>query len=226
MSAPKAASIILPSDTGNSGKNMRTETRVISGTTVHEQFVVPVPALTITGTYWASLDAQSIQTSAQNGTATGFFWLQNPVASTVTVLMQGISVDIGASSATVAASSPTLSWTKFTFSGTASGPSITPLPTATGSTAAQAIPRTAATGMTIALVSELTHYTVPAILTAVGIYGDVKIALVEAPQAYTRGQFLELAPGEGLVCYQSTNGSATDPRIFGITHRWMEIDLS
>lgn len=227
MPAPIATFIKLPDDSANSGKMIRAESKSISGSTVLEQFTVPVHALTITGNYWISTNANAIVQSAHNGTSTGFFWFQNPVASTVTALLREISVDISANAATVATSAPSISFTKFTFTGTASGSSITSLPYATGTTASQMICRTAVTGMTVTLVAQVSQYTCPAILTAVGSYGESeRLTLVESPQAWVRGQSLELAPGEGLVCYQSTGGSATDPRLFGLTLRWLEIDLS
>jgi hypothetical protein len=37
---PAASSIILPVDTGNTGKQVRTQTRTVGGNTVHEQFFV------------------------------------------------------------------------------------------------------------------------------------------------------------------------------------------
>lgn len=40
MASPIASKIILPSDTGNTGKNVRTQTRVVGADTVHEHFFV------------------------------------------------------------------------------------------------------------------------------------------------------------------------------------------
>ena len=226
MPAPLTTFIQLPSDSTNSGKKLRAESKVISGNTVLEQFVVPVPGVTVTGHYWADTSAIAVVQTAQNATSTGAIWLQNPVASTITGLIRSIDIDISATAATVSVTAPTISFSKFTFSGTASGATITALPYQTGLTANQLIARTAVTGMTVSLVAQLAHYQVPAIVTAVGIYGGVNHVLVESPQAYVRGQFLEIAPGEGLVVYQSTGGTASDPRVYGVNIRWMEIDLS
>jgi hypothetical protein len=226
MPAPLTTFIQLPSDSTNSGKMLRAESKVIAAQTVLEQFVVPVHALTVTGNYWSDPGPFAVIAGTQNGTSTGSFWLQNPVASTVTVLLKNVSIDVSANAATAAPTAPYISFQKFTFSGTASGASITSLPYATGTTASQAIMRTAVTGMTVTLVQEFASFDIPAILTAVGVYGGVKHTLIESPQAYVRGQFLELAPGEGMLCYQPTAGTASDPRVFGVNVRWMEIDLS
>lgn len=226
MTAPINTFIQLPSDVSNSGKMLRAESKVVGGNTVLEQFVVPIQSMTVTGNYFVSPSNLAVSTSSQNGTSTGSLWLQNPVASTITGILENISIDVGANAATAAPTLPIISFTKFTFTGTASGATSASLPYATGTTASQITCRTAVTGMTVALVTQFAHYTIPAILTAVGVYGGVKHALVESPQAYVRGQFLELAPGEGMVVYQSTAGTVSDPRVFGVTIRWMEIDLS
>src|SRR4249919_2199114 len=88
MAAPIDDKITLPSDTGNSGKNVRTQTRVVGSNTVHEHFLVPTPAEAITGKYFFSSTQQTVSATAQNATATGFFWLQNPLTSTVTAVLR------------------------------------------------------------------------------------------------------------------------------------------
>jgi len=226
MPAPKETFIILPADTSNSGKQIRAVSETISGQTVLSQYVIPRLAVTQTGQYCTSTNTQAVIAGTQNGTSTGTAWLQNPIGSTITVAVRKIFIDVSANAATAAPTAPVISFTKFTFTGTASGSTATVLPYSTGTTANQATLRGAVTGMTVTLVGEIDHFEVPAILTAVGHYGWSKDLLFESPQAFQRGQFLELGPGEGLVVYQSVAGTVSDPRVFGVTLRWMEMDLS
>jgi len=221
-----ASSIKLPDDSSNSGKNLRTETRVIGGTTVHEQFVVPIMGLTITGKYFYSSTQLSVSATIQDGLATGFLWLQLPSTATVTALIKGITRDCSTSSTVVAPTAPVLSFTKFTFTGTASGTSVTPVKFQTAGVANQMIVRTAVTGMTNTLIGDVGHFTIPAVLTGVGQVHAQEHILVPDPQAFIRGSDLEIAPGEGLVVYQSVAGTTSDPRRFSLQVKWIEVDLT
>jgi len=49
---------------------------------------------------------------------------------------------------------------------------------------------------------------------------------VPDPQAFIRGSDLEIAPGEGLVVYQSVAGTTSDPRRFSLQVKWIEVDLT
>lgn len=226
MTAPVPSFVILPSDSSNAGKQLRTETRVIGGSTVHEQFVVPVPAQTVTGKYFFSSTQQSVAASAQDGTSTAFFWLQMPLTATVTACLRNIIVDANTSSTTVAPTAPVISFTKFTFTGTASGAAVTPVKYQTAGATAQMIIRTAVTGMTVSLVGDIGQFSIPTVLTGVGVVYGTKQILQESPLSFTRGSDVELGPGEGLAIYQSVAGTSSDPRRFGVQVRWHEIDLT
>ena len=225
MTAPIPSAITLPIDTSNAGKNIRTETKVIGGTTVHEQFVVPNYALTITGKYFFSSSQQSVQTSAQDGTSTAFFWLENPIGGTITAQIRRASIDCSAAAATAAPTAPVVSFTKFTFTGSAAGAAVVPLPFQTAGVANQLSIRTAVTGMTVTKVADVCGFNVPAILTAVGQYRGQEELLTES-SSYGRQSELEIAPGEGLVIWQSVAGTASDPRRFNVQVEWFEIDLT
>jgi len=224
MTAPVPSSIVLPTDSSNSGKLLRTETKVIGGVTVHEQFVVPTLGMTELGKYFFSSTQQSVSATIQDGTATAFFWLQNPLASTSVALIRNILIDCNTSSTVVAPTAPVISFTKFTFTGTASGASVTPVKYASAAAANTLIVRTAVTGMTVALVGDIGQFAIPSVLTGVGVVYGNKEVIPENPQAWSRGSDLELAAGEGLVVYQSVAGTAADPRRFGVQIRWLEID--
>jgi hypothetical protein len=230
MTAPVAAKITLPLDTGNPGKNIRTITKTVGADSVHSQFWVPDLAMTAAGKYFLTTAQQSVVQTAHDGTTTGFMWLQLPAASTVTALLRRIRLDYTASAATACPTAPVISFTKFTFTGVASGAqSASPnavMPYLTGGSAAQLIARTAVTGMTPTLVSGVGGASVPAILTAVGVYGGPADILPQDPFAWQRGHSLEIAPGEGLVMWQSVGGTAADVRKFVAQFEWLELDLS
>src|SRR6185369_16504002 len=127
MTAPVASTIQLPTDTANSGKLLRTQTKSISAQTVHEQFVVPSLGVTQTGKYFFSSTQQSVNATVQDALATGFFWFQVPVAGTVTALIRNILIDCNTSSTTAAPTAPVISFAKFTFTGVAAGAAVTPV---------------------------------------------------------------------------------------------------
>lgn len=68
MAAPIADKIILPLDTGNTGKNNRTQTRVIGADTVHEHFVVSVSQRSIVGGYKANAGVLTVPAAVHTGT--------------------------------------------------------------------------------------------------------------------------------------------------------------
>ncbi|HKS16986.1 MAG TPA: hypothetical protein VJU16_06720, partial [Planctomycetota bacterium] len=80
MAGPVAAFVRLPDDASNTGKKVRTQSRVIGSDTVHEHFFIPTMKAEILGVYRWALDQQTVQASAQNGTSTGFFWAHVPSA--------------------------------------------------------------------------------------------------------------------------------------------------
>jgi hypothetical protein len=226
MTAPIATYIQLPIDSSNAGKKVRAESKVVGADTVLEQFVVPVHALTVVGKYWFSCAQQSVSATSQDGQSTGFFWLQNPSTSTVTAIIHRISADANCGAASAAPTAPLLRFTKFTFTGTASSGTVSPLKAQTSGVNNQMLVQSGVTGMTPTLVAPIGHFSIPSILTAVGLVYGQKDVLADSPDRFTRGHAVEIAPGEGLVVYQATAGSTSDPRRFAFTISWIEVDLS
>lgn len=226
MTAPVAATIILPDDSGNAGKKLSTQTRVIGGSTVHEHFMVPNVGYTLASKFFFSSAQQSIVASAHDGTTTGFYWFQLPSSATVTAVIRSIVADANAASALATPTAPVVSFTKFTFTGTASGASSAALPWKTGATSAQMVVRTAVTGMTPSLVGPVGLFSIPSAETAVGAFAVAKIVLPKNPLAFIRGVDLEVGPGEGLAVWQSVAGTTSDTRKFTFSIEWDEVDLS
>lgn len=227
MAAPVDASITLPTDTGNSGKKVRTQTRVVGSSTVHEHFFIPTAGYARTGRYMASSTAnQVISATSQTGTGSGFYWLHMSTAATVTGVLRHVSASWGISGTVVAAlTAPIVSVQKFTFNTAFSGTTLNILPTQTTATAAQANIRSTSSGATVTLVGQVAALPVPALVTTVASYGGNTV-LYDVSEQYTRGTGVEFGPGEGLVVFQPTAGTASDVRLFNMRLVWDEIDLS
>jgi hypothetical protein len=229
MTAPIPTFIQIPSDSSNSGKLLRAESKVVNAQTVLEQFVVPVQGFTFYqsgGLHLCANSSLALTAAGQDGVSTGYIWLQNPIGSPISVVPRSIVLDLSATSATVAASAPVITCRKFTFTGTASSGVFNKLSYQSGGVSAQADCQTAVTGMTVTLSGRFGELVAPAILTAVGTYGTTKYVFQQDPQAWIRGMVYEIAPGEGLVIYQNGAGSTSDPRTLGFAISWFEIDLS
>jgi hypothetical protein len=212
MAAPIADKVILPSDTANTGKKIRTQTRVVGADTVHEHYFVNVSRRSKTGIYYYSPGLQSVQASAQDGTTTGFCWLINPVGSVIDLGVREVVLLLNGSA--VAATQPRIILVKFTFTGTASGASVTPAKRKTSSDAAPVGSlRTTPTGLTITLGATAASFIAPAIITAASAFPTDDQSWPNSKDPL-EDHALELEPGEGVVLYQADAGTATDPRRF------------
>jgi len=116
--------------------------------------------------------------------------------------------------------------TRFTFTGTATGASVTAAKGDSGSVNPILDIRTASTGITVTLVASLATVGISGALTAVSAYNPVVINTSEIITSNNDDEWIVLAPGEGVVLYQDVAGTTSDTRKlnFGIT--WDEIDIS
>jgi hypothetical protein len=226
MAAPVASLIELPDDSGNAGKNVRTITKVVGSDTVHEHFMVPDHAYTITGKYFLGSPIQTVVASAHDGTSTGLYWFQLPTTATVNALITSLNISFSKAGTTVTVTAPEVAFDKFTFTGTASGAATTPAKYLTAGATAQLIARTAVTGMTVTVGARLASAMVPAVATAVGSMYGAQTLIAPDPLLWNRPSGFELGPGEGLLVYQPTNGTSSDDRKFSFNMTWYEIDLS
>src|SRR4051812_40175473 len=127
MAAPVASYIQLPVDTGNTGKKVRSQTRVVGADTVHEHFFIPESRRSRLGVYYAASGTLTIPAAAQNGTTTGLFWLYNPIGSVVKMGLRRLATQIVfALTTTIDVSIPRIAFSRFTFTGAGSGAQIAP----------------------------------------------------------------------------------------------------
>jgi hypothetical protein len=227
MTAPLADKIILPSDTGNSGKKVRTQTRVVGADTVHEHFVVPISARKVDGIYYfAATAAAAVQASAQNGTSTGFFWLELPSGGTKRLRLRRFEIvfEQGAAPTADHLTLPRIALARFTFTGTASGAIVTPAKRRETDGGNTANVRTAVTGMTVTLGAVISSWLPPGIDFATAA-GQNVVSKVNEPFAPTNeDDFIDVQPAEGLLLYQPDAGTASDVRRFNYKGAWDEYD--
>lgn len=226
MAGPVASFVQLPDDSSNAGKKIRTQTRVVGANTVHEHYFVTASSRLILGRYYFVSTLLSVQVSAQNGTSTGFFWLQMPVGSNNRGRLRKLLVEQCNLSAIIAdlSTSPRILLTRFTFTGTASGAQITPCLRRSDDATAAATVRTAVTGMTVTVGAPAQAIMVPAVNFTTSGVESWKNYFEFAP--VDEEDFLDFDAGQGFLLYQPDAGTTADTRRFVVSGEWDEYDDS
>jgi|SRR6185295_2870995 len=224
MAGPIANKIILPDDTGNTGKKVRTQTRVVGADTVHEHFFVDVRMAQILGVYRYASPGIAVAAAAQNGTSTGALWAHVPTAiSNKKARIRRASIESRHVAAFAATAMARIAASRMTFTGTASGAAGV----AAKMDASYPTPildlRTAVTGLTPTLIALLGTAGLIGSLTAVGAVAPVDAIIMEGQ---AEDEFIVLAPGEGIVIWQDAAGTTSDSRLYDLTVVWDEIDTA
>lgn len=222
MAAPVAGYVQLPLDTGNTGKKVRTQSRVVGADTVHEHFFVPISVRKLTGLYFASNAVLSVQASAQNGTATAHWWFQVPSGASVRARIRRLEIGIGITATTTMPTAPRIVLNRYTFTGTASGATVTPAKRNSGDATNVADMRTAVTGMTVSMVAAMVARIIPGAPLTTSGWGMPWANLRWDPS--NEDEFIDLAAGEGVLLYQPDAGTASDTRRMSCTLVWDEYD--
>jgi len=231
MAAPVAGTIRLPDDSGNTGKKVRTQTRVIGADTVHEHFMVPLRSAQVLGVYCSSSAVQSVQAAAQNGTTTGFLWAHVPTAVTgKKARLRNIEMNFQFTGITAMPSVPRIALARFTFTGTASGAQQAAAKLDSGASNPILDLRTASTGLAVALGAIMAAELCPTSHTA-GTAASFTVSpasqlFLWLPQNDMDDEFPVFGPGEGFVVYQPDAGTTTDLRRFVKSLTWDEIDTA
>jgi hypothetical protein len=216
MAAPVADKIILPLDTGNTGKKKRTQTRVVGADTVHEDFVILTSKDSKTGFYRAHSGILTIPTAAHNGTTTGHLWFFNPVGNTVKARLRRLRETGQVVSGAIDLTAPRQLFNLFTFTGTASGAAITPSKRDSTDAAATCTLRTASTGATVTLGAVIKHTGVPAI-NATLASATVQVNLqpcIYPPWDPDEEECIVLRAGEGVVLWSADASTTANRRLF------------
>lgn len=227
MTKPAASYVQLPTDTSNTGKKNRTQTKTVGSDSVHEHFVVPSPGFTNNGRFVFQSSGDTVQASSHTGTGSGFYWIANSTAnSNVVAAIRDISISYGlGTTVAINTNSPRIAFTKFTFNAafTTGTADKTPL---SYSTAANTIKvNSTSSGATVTLVQDFAAMVMPACVTTVGSYGGAAV-LHQSGDPYNLTNALLLTTGQGLVIWQPDAGVSSDVRKFSVRVTWDEIDVS
>jgi hypothetical protein len=215
-----AAYVQLPLDTGNTGKKQRTQSRTIGADTVHETYMVMSSARDYQGVYGGHSGNLTLLAAAQNGTTTGFLWLINLAASTVTLALARLRYASAITTGLALATTPRTIAQLFTYTGTPSGAAITTAKFNSGYPAAQGSLRTAMTGMTITLGGIIDGHLPP---TTAGTAGwTFLVPNVDDNIANSELSDINLKTAEGVVIYQADAGTTADTRKLIVDMAWSE----
>ena len=203
MPVPIASFVQLPDDAGNTGKKIRTQTRVVGANTVHEHYFVSVSAREYVGFYWANVPFQTIPTAAQTGHTSGNWWLFNPIGNENKITLRRYSTMMQFAALGIDLVPGQFRMSRFTYTGTPSGASVpveksdSTFPAFSGSL------RTAMTGMTITLGNPIWEELGPVHELATGGAGvwNPRIGLERNPDADDAEMILRA--GEGIVDYSA-----------------------
>lgn len=226
MAAPVAAFVQLPTDSGNTGKKVRTQSRVVGSDTVHEHYFISGRQALVTGVYRCAFVQSTVLAAAQNGTTAGMLFMHMPSASTTRAArLRRFSITSQHSTALATPTAPRILLRKFTSAGALNTSLITG--TKVDSTMA-------AHSLLLSLVNTGTTVVHDGIgvgaaglagaLTAVGAYEPCYKDIVDP--ASDEDEWTVMRPGEGLVAYQDTAGTTSDTRKFSMQMLWDEVDIS
>jgi len=227
MAAPLETYVQIPDDSGNTGKKIRVQTRVIGSNTVDGHFFIPSSPQLILGAYLSNSAVYTVGSSAQNGTTAAIWWLEVPSTATCNARVRKLDICITNTSGTAdMTSAPRISFARFTHNGGWSGATQTFVKRATSDASAQAGLYTASTGTTVTLGNPAWSATVPGMdFTTAGIINSFLFQVwYVGGNLLSEDEFIDLAPGEGLVCYQIDAGTSSDQRKLVVNLLWDEYD--
>ena len=223
MAAKTDQIITLPSDTGNTGKKVRTKESVVGANTVEEYFFIPSTERSETGRYKFNATAAAIPAAAQTGTTTGMLYLINPLGSTVKISVSRLLLSQNFSTTlAVDLIAPIIRVSRITFTGTLSAAAITPSKRATTDAAPQALLSAAMTGLTVTLVAtifEIIGQTRDLVTGGGGHWS----AQQDNWSPDEEGDEIVLAAGEGIVVW-SQLAVTTANRKLSISGAWKEFN--
>lgn len=225
MAGPVDAIITLPDDSGNSGKNVRTQTQVVGANTVHTHYFVEQRQAKLLGVYRLAQAQNTVLASAQNGTTAGMLFMHVPSAVTgKAARIRRIGVTSQHSTALATPTAPRLVATRYTSAGALSSGLLTPAKVQTAHPTAVMLLSAVNTGNTVVHVAPLGSAALAGALTAVGAYEPCFKDMIDP--AADEDEWMYLVPGEGLVIYQDTAGTSSDTRKLNIQLLWDEIDTA
>lgn len=223
MPAPIASMIQLPVDSGNSGKKVRTQTRVVGADTVHEHYFVPISARSVVGGYKASSGTLTVPAAVHNGTTTGFLWFQNPVAGGRKVAIKQIRWNVQFIALAVDLLGGELRFSRHTFTGVGSAGLITAAKRDSTDASPQAELRTASTSQAVTLIATLHGGQYPTMDLATGGAGHWPPFDTAWGRYDDEDDEVILRPGEGISIWHAIAVTAANRRLF-VSVEWEEFE--
>jgi hypothetical protein len=182
------------------------------------------PSVNIAGLYRFVSASRTVPATADNGTSTGGLWIQNPVGNSknARILRMDIHESTDSQLATADITGvPQITYARFTFTGTASGGSLSVMKRTTTDATNSVIVRTAVTGMTVTLGVSGWCLTSPGVsfMTAAGVnrYQYTHSFPPESNDEF----FADVAPGEGIVILSLGAGLGTS-RVYTTQASYLE----
>lgn len=227
MAAPLAALVQLPTDAGNTGKKVRTQTRVVGADTVHEYFFVETRAAKVLSVYRLALVQATIVAAAQNGTTAGMLFGHMPsTVSGKAMRLRRLSLTSQHSTALATPTAPRLLVRRFTSSAGLSGALLAPNINDSGAHITPAcLYSLVNTGVTVVHVGiGFGAAAVTSAITAVGASDPCYSDIIDP--ASDEDEWPVFHPGQGFVVFQDTAGTASDTRKFNIQLLADEVDTA
>lgn len=227
MAAPIADKVILPDDSGNTGKKIRTQTRVVGADIVHEHYFISERKARILSIYRLALVQGTVLASAQNGTTAGMLFGHTPSTATGKAMrLRKLSVSSQHSTVLATPTAPRLLVRRYTSSGGLSGALLEPnLNDSLTHATPACLFSLANTGTTVVHVGiGFGAAALAGALTAVGAYEPCFKDIIDP--AEDEDDWPIFHPGQGFVVYQDTAGTSSDTRKFNLQLLADEIDTA
>lgn len=222
MAAPIASMIQLPSDSNNTGKKVRSQTRVVGPDTVHEHFFILTSERNYLGKYSCSSGVLTVPTAVHNGTTTGFIWLCNPVGSVVKLAIRKVVAISQFTALAVDLLPGELSYSLFTFTGVGSAGLLTPAKRKSTDATAVGNMRTASTSMACTLGAKINssqYQTMDLVTGGAGHWNpSIDPWIIDTEDDETI-----LLAGEGIVMWHSVAVTTANRRLL-INAYWGEFE--
>jgi len=219
MAAKTDQVIILPLDSGNTGKKIRTKESVVGANTVEEYFFIPSSERSETGRYKFTVPVIAIPTAVHTGTTTGFLFLINPLSSSIKIACDRVTMKHNFSTTlAVDLIAPIIAINRISFTGTLSAAAITPARRKTADAAPQGLVAAASTGLTVTNVAQI-YNMIGMTMDLVTGGGGHWLAQDDEWNPADEGDEVVLLPGEGIVIW-STFAVTTANRKIAINGAW------
>jgi hypothetical protein len=231
MAGPIAGYVQLPTDAGNTGKKIQTQSEVVGADTVFSHLYVPRRAAKVLGVYGSPSAVFSVQAAAHNGSTTGFLWLTMPVAATGKAfrIRRCVAKHVVSAATPTIPTLPRILMSRITLTGAASGASQAMEHICENGYSPVMDFRTASTGLTVTLLGGIAQTIVPPFFLA-GTAADIQATNTTLDPLISIGTDEDEWPmagaGGGFVIWQADAGTASDTRRFTIDIVCDEIDVA